>query len=494
MNPSALHASAEIQPPKRHWLWPTRWRVIAGLAIALAIWGWFDVRKRGTLDPNDHWIHKTDFTVYTEAGAACFDGRDPYVVTNSRGWHYLYPTLFAILVSPLHELDTRNQVLVWFTISVLACWGCYRELMRIARQVLPNGRRPGHFGLIPTWLGTLSVAAVTLPALNCMQRGQVGVAKLYLLLLGFRLLIANRNLWQPVLGGSLLALAATLKITPIVPACLVVGQQVLTAWIARTDAAWKQAGAGAFGLAGGMLLWLLLLPATFVGWRTNLDHLGTWWSTVAVRAESISEDDFAGDSTTFRNQSLTNAAYRFGNWADYYFLDGPHDEGLAQQRRGGHGLLMDAAWVEMPLLALRTLAGCLMLAVSVRMARRQDRLGQAAAFGVACAATLIVFTIARGHYYVMLLPANVFVPLWLFQAGRPRWAWAVAIIPSVFVLTHYVALEYAGRVGVLGLGTTAWYFSTCGALLWPPKRVAVAAGSVPAEPIEPASFQLPLAA
>ena len=494
MNPSASHAPAEIRPPKRHWLWPTRLRVIAGLAIALAIWGWFDVRKRGTVDPNDRWIHKTDFTVYTEAGVACFDGRDPYVVANSRGWRYLYPTLFAILVSPLHELDTRNQVLVWFAVSVLACWGCYRELMRIGRKVLPGDWRPGHFGLIPTWLGTLSVAAVTLPALNCMQRGQVGVAKLYLILLGFRLLISHRSLWQPVLGGSLLALAATLKITPIVPACAVVGQQVLAAWFARTDTAWKQAGAGALGLTGGMALWLLLVPAAFVGWSTNLDHLGTWWSTVAVRAESISEDDFAGNSTTVRNQSLANAAYRFGNWADYYFFDGPHDEGLEQQRRGGHGLLMDAAWVERPLLALRTLAGCLMLAVSFRMARRQDRLGQAAAFGVACAATLIVFTIARGHYYVMLLPANVFVPLWLFKVGRPRWAWGVAVVPTVLVLSHYIALQHAGRIGVLGLGTTAWYFSTCGVLLWPRKREAVAAASVSAERSERELLNRPLAA
>jgi len=51
----------------------------------LAVWGWFDVRVRGTIDPNSA-IHKTDFTVYTEAGAAFFDGRDPYKVTNPRGW------------------------------------------------------------------------------------------------------------------------------------------------------------------------------------------------------------------------------------------------------------------------------------------------------------------------------------------------------------------------------------------------------------------------
>ncbi len=494
MNPSASQASGEVLLHKRHWLWPTRLRVIVGLAIALAIWGWFDVRMRGTIDPNDPRIHKTDFTVYTEAGAACFDGRDPFAVSNPRGWRYLYPTLFAILVSPLHDLDSRDQVLVWFGLSVLTCWGCYRELMHIARQVLPADCPPGHFGLIPTWLGTVSVAAATLPALNCMQRGQVGVAKLYLLLLGFRLLIASGSLWKPTLGGGVLALAVTLKVTPIVPACVVVGQQLLTAGFMRSGAAWKQGAAGAFGLTGGLALWLLLVPAAWVGWRTNIGHLETWWSKVALQAEDSNENDFAGDSTTVRNQSLANATYRFGNWADYYFFDGPHDEGPEQLRRGGRGLLMDAPWIEKTIQTVRMLAGCLMLGVSFQMARRMDRLGQAAAFGVACVATLIVFTIARGHYYLLLLPANVFVPLWLFQAGRPRWAVSLAVVPSVLVLSHYLALDYAGRVGVLGLGTTAWYFSTCGILLWPLKKAAVAAENLPTATPELDSWQLPRAA
>ena len=84
-----------------------RMRVIVVLVIALAIWGWFDVRLRGTVDPNDLGLHKTDFTVYTEAGAAFFDGRDPYKVTNPRGWGYLYPPAFAMLIAPLHALPPR---------------------------------------------------------------------------------------------------------------------------------------------------------------------------------------------------------------------------------------------------------------------------------------------------------------------------------------------------------------------------------------------------
>jgi hypothetical protein len=472
-----MDASATIaNPPKRHWLWPTRRRFVVGFLIALVIWGWLDVRNRGRIVPNDRWAHKTDFTVYTEAGAACFDGRDPYAVTNVRGWSYLYPPLFAILVSPLHALEPQNQVIIWFFISLAACWGCYLEVLRIGRQVLPADRPQGLFGPIPTCLGAVAVSAATLPALNCLQRGQVGTVKLYLLLLGFRLLIQQRSLVKPLWGGCLLALAITLKITPIVPACVVIAQQALAAWNARTKPAWTSASAGAVGLTAGMALWLLLVPAIFIGWNANLGHLGTWWRTVAVRAESTSEDDFAGNSTTMRNQSLSNAAYRFGNWTHYYFAGGPHDEGPAQRRKGGPGLLMDAPWIEKALLAVRILAGCLMLAVSFRMAREPDALGQAAAFGIACAATLVIFTIARGHYYMLLLPANIFVPLWLQREQCQRWATFAAIAPLVLVLAHYTMLNITGRIGLLGLGTTAWYFATCAIVLTAPRKSAVVAG------------------
>ena len=85
--------------------------------------------------PDQPHLHQTDFTVFTEAGAAFFDGRDPYAVKNPRGWFYLYPPLFALLVSPLASLDSKSQVVVWYIISVVLAfappaWGgeCPRAL------------------------------------------------------------------------------------------------------------------------------------------------------------------------------------------------------------------------------------------------------------------------------------------------------------------------------------------------------------------------------
>ena len=116
------------------------------LLIALAIWGWVDVVPRGMVNQQRINEHRTDFTVYTEAGAAFFDGRDPYQVSNPRGWRYLYPPMFAILVAPLHALPPMGQVGVWFVLSVGMLFGCYFELRRIldfvlTQTALDNGER-----------------------------------------------------------------------------------------------------------------------------------------------------------------------------------------------------------------------------------------------------------------------------------------------------------------------------------------------------------------
>lgn len=481
MNQPAPHAPNPLPVALPAWLRPRAKRSLVLLLATLLVWGWFDVRQRGAVDAARPWVHKTDLTVYTEAGAAFFDGRDPYTVTNPRGWGYLYPPLFAILMAPLHALEPRNQAFVWFLLSLLMGWGCYRELVRIGRAILGDAPSVGLFGPIPTWIGACACTAAALPMLNCLQRGQVGVAKLYLLLLGFRLLVQSRTLWQTALAGLVLACPVVLKITPAVPVAIALGGQWVTAWYARTRAAWTQAGGLSLATAAGLVLGLLVLPAALIGWNANLDHLGTWWNRVALRAESTTDDDFAGDSTSVRNQSLVNATHRLGNWAHYAFFDGPLDDGPQQLRRGGPGLLMDARPVAWALLAVRGLAAGLAVAVGFRMGQAQDPVGQAAAFGMACVATLIIFPIARGHYYLLFLPAITFVCLWLVRQNRLRWAVTFAVVPCVLVIAHYVALRVVGRVGLLGLGTTVWYFAAAAAICLPPSGRGNRGETLPAE-------------
>src|SRR3954451_2243494 len=97
------------------------------VAVALTIWGYVAIGPNGRIEAGRTEMHKTDFTVFTEAGAAFFDGRDPYGVTNARGWHYLYPPLFALLVAPLSVFDTESQVVTWYVVNVLLSIGCFSE-------------------------------------------------------------------------------------------------------------------------------------------------------------------------------------------------------------------------------------------------------------------------------------------------------------------------------------------------------------------------------
>lgn len=432
------------------------------LAVAFGIWGWADVRLRGTVDPRDERIHKTDFTVYTEAGAAFFDGRDPYDVANPRGWKYLYPPLFAMLVAPLHAFDPRAQVLIWFALSALGGWGCYLECVRIARTVLPGSPERGPFGPVPTWIGCAAVVAALVPALNCLQRGQVAVAKLYLLLLGMRLLFESRSSVSSFLAGAVLASPIVLKVTPLVPVGLVLMQQIVAGWHARPRRpALARAGTVWAGTAFGLVLGLLLVPAALVGWRANLDHLETWWDT-AIRIENFVADESAGDSYSPRNQSLLNATRRLGNWISFQFAGGPHYDGSEQEADRGTGLPMDVPWVKNVLRVVRCLEGCLLVVVGIRTAQSRDVLGQMAAFGLACVSTLLLVAIARVTYFVLFMPAVMFLALWLLQQGHPRRAFVYAVIPGLLVFGHYLLLEVTGRIGLLGLGTTAWY--TCASI------------------------------
>lgn len=452
--PASFHPASDI---RRHWA------VYAGLVIGLAVWCAVDVARRAVVDLERPSRHMTDFTVYTEAGAAFFDGREPYEVSNIRGWKYLYPPLFALLVSPLAYLSTPWQATVWFWLSALMALGCSYELRRLVPTFLQAEREPND---PPRWLFVTALAAALFPAFNCLQRGQMGLALVYPLLLGFRLIWLGRTGWAHLSGGVLLSLPIALKLTPALPAvcalALLAIERVFGPPLPRRGLGGEFPRPAplvpAAGLIAGSAFFLLLFPAALLGWNANLGHLQTWYEKVGSRVDNVRQDDFGGDVASMRNQSLQNAVYRSGNWFAHQFLHGPDDIKMDVKLAS---MPMDAPIVThvLRLVRLAALAG---LAVVIFIAGRSGRpLLQAAAFGLAGVATLVVSPVSRGHYYVFWLPAVVFVPLWLNRCGRPRAALWSALVPALLTIAHYAALRYAGRVGLLGLGTAAWYFATC---------------------------------
>lgn len=441
-----------------------RW-VYLGLLAALAVWCAVDVMPRGGINLRRIHEHRTDFTVYTEAGAAFFDGRDPYQVTNPRGWRYLYPPLFAIVVSPLHALPSTGQVTVWFALSAAMAFGCYFEMRRMVALLCGPTRLTQDQTRLLWWIAAAGLLTVMLPALNCLQRGQVEILKLYLLLVGFRIFLCGRGARSWFLAGIVFAMAGILKLTPLLPvACLVLYDGVLGLTRRSAPIPRLRAASLSGGLATGLVLFALLLPSAFIGWNANLRHLGTWFSGVVTKVIDVRTTDFGEDVRSVRNQSLDNAAYRFGNWMNGPVVHGPDDSIIDRPHPATVRLPMDIP-VAGELIVTARLAGlALLLLVVIRCARSDQPLGRAVIFGMACVATLVVCPVARGCYFALFLPAVVFTSLSLVMMGRPRTALWLAILPAASVWLHYLLLPDSGRLGILGLGTAAWFFGTCAIL------------------------------
>ena len=509
---------------------------LAGLLVVLSIWGWVDVRQRGFLYPDRPDWHRTDLTVYTEAGAAFFDDRDPYQVTNVRGWGYLYPPLFAMLLAPLHPLPTQDQVLVWFAISLLFLWGVYRELGRIVgflrkepQDALtpraprapceawswsspngrgeaincpsPNGRGETIMCLSPAavwatwypWLGIAALCTAIMPTLNCLQRGQVGVLKLYLLLLGFRLVLCGRR-WPAWLGGGIvLALCIVLKLVPLLPVAMVVFVELVVWWHARREGdspifdnskigtvPAQRLAATTAGVSAGLVLFVLLLPAALVGWRANLQHLATWSKSTFSKAIDGDVDERSGNNHVARNQSLQNAVYRLGNLTHHLLASGPDDR-LAENMPSPP-FIMDrpAAQIAILFVRLAILAG--LVWAGVRLGQAGDGLSLTAAFSLACVAMLAVSPVARVHYFMLAAPAAMFFPWWLACRGWRRAAVAMAVTPALLVNLHYANTPLAGRIGLLGLGMTVWLVAAMALVLCAGSTVGQASRGTPGIP------------
>jgi hypothetical protein len=104
-------------------------------------------------------------------------------------------------------------------------------------------------------------------------------------------------------------------------------------------------------------------------------------------------------------------------------------------------------------------------AVVIVLGRRQTTLDAFTAFALACCATLLVSPLSWGHYYMVELPALVCVPIWLYRHGRARAAKIAAIFPAIAAWTYYLAMPYAGALGILGAATTVWFLGASGLIL-----------------------------
>ena len=450
------------------------------LGLLLIVWGLTDVRKRAHFDPvlaaeNPALVskHRTDLTVYTEAGAAFFDGRNPYEVSNPRGWMYLYPPLFAILMAPLHHLQPQWQGVVWYFLSLAMAWGCYRETCLLLNH---SGAQESlqEKGGVKTfrWIVFAVITAILFPVLDCLQRGQVGILILYLLLLGLRLVLEENSWRKPLLGGIVLALPVVFKVLPILPVAFLLFLLLVSQVQKRKIPADTPRLLGAVaGVLAGFFLFVFLVPAMFIGWKSNAENLKTWWRVIGNQAVEARVEGHFSNPRSPRNQSLSNALYFAGTQIAFWVLGNQEpNPWLFNQIKGRW---MVSPEVTNTVLAVRVLLSLLLIPLAWK--RSGSVLDRLAAFGLACVAMLIVSPVARGHYFMWELPGVLFVSLWVWKyLGTPK-ALLCAGVPASLSLLHYIFITFPPifgflkfgilLFGTLGIGTAVWYVVMAGVLI-----------------------------
>ena len=424
--------------------------------VVLAVWCWVDVWPRGRLDPDRPEIHRTDFTVYTKAGKAALAGENPYAVTNARGWSYLYLPPFALLVSPLAWLSEGWQCVIWFWISIACLYGACREFTILDQWAFPRAWTEKAERLV-VWGGIVCMIGFSLSTLNCLQRGQVGVLQLYLTLLGGRMILTETTRWSAFAGGAILAGGIILKISPALPASVLVGGMAFMALRSHdksTRLICLRSLAVFSGLVVGLAVGIWIVPASIVGWDRNQTYLETWRRDVLARTNELSNDPFAGDSHSRKNQSPMNGVWLLGNSL-------MRVENVGEPTASETAFPMDLPFgkkLQMGVRVTAILATCIVLLAILWRGSPHSLL---VAFAVANAATLLVVPIARGHYFMAMWPAAVWAPRWLMQfnpmqAKFQLGCWWLTQIPPILLILHYLFESTLGELGILGIGVWIW--------------------------------------
>ncbi len=231
-------------------------------------------------------VERTDYTVYSAAGQAVLDGTNIYDAHNIRGWFYVYPPPFAILMIPFAKLSLAWGSGLWYVLSLLALAHATIMAVRLAREIVPDVA-------IDQWTLYEVPLFIASPWLvSGLIRCQASGYMIWLMMAAIYLCWRGRT----TLGGVSLAAATLLKAFPV-------ALLAFFAWQRQ----WRFIAAFfVFIIIGG-----LLLPATVYGWHKNLDYWSQWGKIVAGPALSANhsrEDNFLYaqllNSQKPRNQSL----------------------------------------------------------------------------------------------------------------------------------------------------------------------------------------------
>ena len=260
---------------------PTRWEWVSlGLFVCILVgFGVLVVYRSAGLSRR-----MGDAGCYFRAAWAVRAGQDLYDVTCDNNWHYNYPPLLAILMTPLADppkgADTAGMtpygvsVAIWYVFG-LACLAA--AVHGLARAIESTAEDPAvrarPAGCRAWWALRLLPVLACIPAVgHTLMRGQVNLLVLVLLCGTMALLLRGRSAW----AGVCLALAACVK---VIPAFLVLYPL------------WRRDARCLAGFAVGLLVGLVLIPVAVFGPERTVALYEKWGRVLLAPALGAADTD-----------------------------------------------------------------------------------------------------------------------------------------------------------------------------------------------------------
>ena len=357
---------------KRKWL---------GILLILGfVWGvGISTFYRGAISPHQ----RTDLTVYLIAGEMVAEGRanHMYGIENIRHWHYVYPPILAILLSPVSKWPLGATVPLAYLLS-LAC---------LAGTIILSRRFPEDAKPAP-WQIVLAMFFCMPMLMNTLTRGQFGIISLFFGAVVFYAYIKQKK----ILAGLLLAFAVALKISPL--AFLVFFFLMKREWriLAST--------------ALGFFLFFFLLPSLAIGFHQNWELLKIWRDLMSVSQSDTAHQHYLWGElfTPFAedNQSFYAVVTRFAWPSEAQFIG--HSNALVRWITSGAGIAL--------------LALSFIKTRETSSAPAQDPLKSLAEFSLFPMLMLFASPVTQIHHYTVVY--FLFLAALMIMDHTPRGSWA----------------------------------------------------------------------
>jgi hypothetical protein len=389
---------------------PWERRGLIFLLVVFLVFG-IEVERRSAFM---HSARMGDLGVFLRTAWAVRAGADIYTITDEKGFHYHYPPLFAILLTPLADPPAGSHaVALPYAVSVAICFFLNLFCLALAIHWLADTLEKCSTNLAVRnqpafcrrwWaLRVWPLLACLPPIGHTLMRGQVNLLLLLLLAGTIRGVLLNRRLQ----AGLWLAGAICLK---IIPAFLVLYP------LYRRD------GRCLAGCVVGLFVGLFAIPAWVFGPTRTVAYYEEWADVLVLpglgKATDHARDDELINATATDSQSFQVVLHN----TLYPNRDKRPPQASAAVRR------------------VHWLVGGLLTALTLWLARRRrrnDAPSEMLLFGALTLLMLLLSPVCHLHYFALAVP--LFMALlavsWETHPG-PHLGTGLAVLVAIFVIAN----------------------------------------------------------